>query len=168
MPTPDLLHLSLSLHPQLPLVLTIGSNEVRKVVYDKFTTRPWATMIHPTASVAPDAEVGIGAIIEPFVIIGSGATVGKFAVLGNGAYVGAGAYVGDYTFVGVGAVIAAGATIEDISVVGTGAVVCANVHVGASGTVTVGSLAVDDVPAHFVVSGSPARPILKRLRTKLR
>ena len=52
--------------------------------------------------------------------------------------------------------------------IGTGAVVCANVHVGASGTVTVGSLAVDDVPAHFVVSGSPARPILKRLRTKLR
>jgi UDP-3-O-[3-hydroxymyristoyl] glucosamine N-acyltransferase len=51
--------------------------------------------IDPRAVIAPDARIGAGASIGPFVVIGAGATIGDRAVIFPNVVVGAGARIGD-------------------------------------------------------------------------
>jgi len=152
----------------LPLVLTIGQNEVRRIIFGKHPHRLWATLIHPFTEVAPNARIGTGTIVESSSIIGQGATVGKFAYVGGGSYVGNGADVGDYTFLAPGVVVASGAIVEENAVIGAGAVVCPGVRVGVGSTVASGSVADADVPDSLVACGVPAAVVIKRKRTVLR
>lgn len=50
--------------------------------------------IHPTAVVAPDAELGAGVSIGPHAVVESGARLGEGTIVGAGAYVGHGAVLG--------------------------------------------------------------------------
>jgi UDP-3-O-[3-hydroxymyristoyl] glucosamine N-acyltransferase len=51
--------------------------------------------IHPTAVVAPDAEIGEGTEIGPYAVIGAGARIGARGLIGPHAVVGAGCIFGD-------------------------------------------------------------------------
>ncbi len=66
-------------------------------VFRPDTFRP-APGIHPTAVIAPGAEIGAGASLGPYVVIEPGARVGRDAVVMAGGYVGARASIGDATF----------------------------------------------------------------------
>jgi UDP-3-O-[3-hydroxymyristoyl] glucosamine N-acyltransferase len=50
--------------------------------------------IHPTAVVAPDAEIGAGCEIGPYAVVGAGARIGAGCVLGPHAVVGPGCVLG--------------------------------------------------------------------------
>jgi acetyltransferase-like isoleucine patch superfamily enzyme len=56
-------------------------------------------------------------------------------------------------------ITAQGITIEDDVWIGSGAVITDGVHVGKGAVVAAGAVVVDDVPAHCVVGGVPARII---------
>lgn len=117
------------------------------------------TLIHPHASVAPDAIIGAGtlikagAIIDPNVqiganvIIGAGATVAHGCVLADGSRLSGGANLAGNVGVGRGAWIAAGATIKD------------HVTIGAGSLIGAGAVVVQDVPPNCVAYGVPARVI---------
>jgi UDP-3-O-[3-hydroxymyristoyl] glucosamine N-acyltransferase len=51
--------------------------------------------VHPTASVAPDAEIGEGTEIGPFAVVGAGARIGPRCLLGPHAVVGAAVELGE-------------------------------------------------------------------------
>ena len=62
-------------------------------------------LIHPTAVVSPDAEVGYGTVVEARAVIGPG------TVLGNGCVISGGAVVGHHCMVGNGCQIAYNASV---------------------------------------------------------
>lgn len=107
-------------------------------------------LIHPTAWVAPSAQVAPGAIVYPECCLDEGVDVGRGAVLHNrvtlshDTTVGACAYlspgvttagrvrIGERAFLGAGVVCADGVTIGDGAIVGIGTVVSADVAPGRS------------------------------------
>ena len=125
---------------------------LRQELLDDLTRLGRATprLIHPTAWVAPSAQVGAGAIVYPQCGLDEGVDVGRGAVLHNrvtlshDTQVGACAYlspgvttsgrvtIGARAFLGAGVVVADGVTIGDDAVVGVGTVVTADVPPGRS------------------------------------
>ena len=92
------------------------------------------TVIHPTASIASDAEV-LRTVVGPDVVVESGASV-KGSVLMAGAHVGQGAVV-ERAILGPRSVAGPRARIDDVAVLGDDAVVGPGLRVS-GGTVGVG------------------------------
>ena len=149
------------------LVLTVGQNEARRAIVERFPGARWATMAHPTVRADASARLGRGTVVEPGAVLGAGVVIGDFVLVGARAILGPGAAVGDYAFVGGGAVVGAGARLGGGCVLGMGAAVLPDRAVGACATVLVASVVYDDVPERAVAAGVPAAPLGASRRTRV-
>lgn len=126
--------------------------------------------IEPGAIIRDQVEIGDNAVIMMGAIINIGAVIGAGTMIDMGAVLGGRATVGANCHIGAGAVLAgviepASATpviIEDNVLVGANAVIIEGVHVGEGAVVAAGAIVIEDVPAHTVVAGTPARVIKEK------
>ncbi|MFT4795065.1 MAG: UDP-3-O-[3-hydroxymyristoyl] glucosamine N-acyltransferase [Paracoccaceae bacterium] len=82
--------------------------------------------IHPSAVIAPDAEIGEGAAIGPFVVIGARARIGKGARICAHVTIGADVVLGEDALIYPGVRIGARVTIGDRPILHAGAVIGAD------------------------------------------
>jgi len=117
----------------------------------------YATIVHPSAAIAPDCLIGPGSVIlahttltatvtlgahvavMPQVVLTHDDVVEEFATIASGARLGGGVHIGRGAYVGAGALIRESVRVGDGSLVGMGSVV------------------LRDVPPGQVWVGSPAR-----------
>jgi sugar O-acyltransferase (sialic acid O-acetyltransferase NeuD family) len=116
-----------------------------------------ATVVHPTAWVAPSATLGAGSVLAPFSFVGPDATIGELTVLNTYASVGHDANVGRCCVFAPYAVVNGRVTVEDDVFIATHAVVTPRLRVGAGAVISAGSVAFQDVPAGCIAVGNPAR-----------
>ncbi|MCB1395588.1 MAG: UDP-3-O-(3-hydroxymyristoyl)glucosamine N-acyltransferase [Rhodobacter sp.] len=79
--------------------------------------------IHPTAIIHPEASVGEGAAIAPYVVIGAGARIGARARIAEHVSIGAGVVIGDDALILAGVRISARVTIGNRFIAQPGAVI---------------------------------------------
>lgn len=70
-------------------------------------------MIHPTAEVSPDAQIGPGTRLWHYVQVREGVVIGANCILGKGVYVDTGVQIGSNVKVQNGALLYHGLTVED-------------------------------------------------------
>ncbi len=116
-----------------------------------------ATVVHPTAWVAPTARIGAGVVIAPFAFVGPGAQIGELSVLNTYASVGHDGVIGRACVLSPYAVTGGWATLEDEVFLATHAVVTPRRTVGAGSAVSAGSVAFRDVAPRSLATGNPAR-----------
>ena len=140
-------------------VITIGEPKFRKAAFDRMTEAGYhgARLIHPSASISPDAEIGEGAVIGPGVFVGSLARIGRNFYAAKGAAIGHDAVIGDHARCGVSAFIGGHAVIGENAFIGSGAMLKDRIHIGEASVVALGSAVFSDVAAHTTVMGNPAR-----------
>lgn len=132
----------------LPIALGIGDNTARMHIFEALNIAP-VTLIHPSATISPYAEIGAGsvicagAVIAPFAKLGRGCIVNTCAsidhdcVLADGVHIspgarlGGGVFVGSHSWIGIGAVVREYKSIGARVMVGGGAAVTVNVADGA-------------------------------------
>jgi UDP-3-O-[3-hydroxymyristoyl] glucosamine N-acyltransferase len=89
-------------HEGLPLVLLRVPNpsQVFTLILRKLAPPPvaYASGIHPSAVVAPDAEIDPTVSIQPYVVIESGVKIGAHAVIGAQCFVGRDTVIGESCF----------------------------------------------------------------------
>jgi dTDP-4-dehydrorhamnose 3,5-epimerase len=115
------------------------------------------TLIHPSAFVAPDAELGAGCQILAQAAVCVEARLGKGCIVNTGATVDHECRLGDGVHVAPGAHLAGQVTVGDFAMIGTGAAVLPRLRIGAHAVVGAGAVVTRDVPDHAVVCGNPAR-----------
>lgn len=93
---------SAAVFPEAVMLLGIGSAKIRKSLAEKVSHRI-ATLIHPSAFIADDVELGEGTVVLPQAVIQSGAKIGKHVIINSHVCVDHDAVVEDYvtTYPGV-------------------------------------------------------------------
>jgi UDP-perosamine 4-acetyltransferase len=116
-------------------------------------------LVHPTAFVAPSAELGPGCQLLPRAHVGPGAKLGRGVLVNTSAIVEHDVDLGDAAVIDPGAVVGGRATIGGEAEVGSGAVVLPDVRVGVGAVVGAGSVVTRDVSENHTVVGVPARVV---------
>jgi sugar O-acyltransferase (sialic acid O-acetyltransferase NeuD family) len=116
-----------------------------------------ASVVHPTAWVAPSASLGEGVAVAPFACVGPGARIGDLSLLNTYASLGHDAAVGRACVLASYAVATGYSTLEDEAFLATHAVVAPGRRVGAGARVSAGAVVFQDVPAGWLAAGNPAR-----------
>lgn len=115
------------------------------------------TLVHPHASVSPQAVLGQGTQILAMAVVAARATLAAMCIVNHRASVDHECVLERGATVAPGATLCGCVRIGEDAFIGAGAVVLPRVTIGAGATVGAGAVVTRDVPAGAVVVGNPAR-----------
>lgn len=106
----------------------------------------WASIIHPTAVVAPEVRVGDGTIIFPQVTVSVDSNIGRHCLLYIHAIICNDCVLKDYTSVMSGVSLAEHVTVGERSYLSAGCDVYPNINIGKDCKISVGTTVDEDLP----------------------
>jgi acetyltransferase EpsM len=143
--------------PEIFFVNGIGSNAIRKKVFQQYPEVQYYTAIHPSALIGSDVVIGPGSVIMPGAIINTGSRIGKHVLINTGAIIEHDNIVGDFVHVASGVTTAGNVEIGETSMLGTGTKVIQGLKIGKSAMIGAGAVVVSDIPDNCTAFGVPAR-----------
>lgn len=117
----------------------------------------YATVVHPSASVSMMAELGAGSVILQNATVNSAARVGNHVMVLPNSVVSHDTAIDDYCYLAPGVVLAGYVRVREGAYLGARSAVTHRVTIGERAVVGIGSVVLADVPADWVVAGTPAR-----------
>ena len=139
------------------VVAAVGLPGVRRDLVGMWGGNRFASVVSPTASISPSAQLGTGCIIAPGTVITAGAILGDHVILNVGASVSHTSTIGAYTTISPGVRIAGDCSIGAGCFIGIGAIVSHGVSIASGSVVGAGAVVLDDIESAEVVVGNPAR-----------
>ena len=138
---------------------SVGADGPRRAVFERLAGNGhrFATVIHPSAVVAPDVTLLEGAQVMAGAVVQTGSRIGRNAIVNTGACVDHDCRIGNHAHVAPGVTLSGGVEIGEGAFVGVGACVIQSVRVGQGSVVAAGAVVIRDVPAGTCVMGVPAR-----------
>ena len=119
----------------------------------------WATVVHPTACIAPSVVLGPGSYVASFVSIQPGANIGSCVSIRAGANIGHDSCVGDFAYIGPNASLCGNSIVKEGAHVAPNAVLLERRTVGRFSVVGIGAAVMKNVEDYTVVIGNPARKL---------
>lgn len=123
----------------------------------------FATLIHPSATVSRQTDVGEGSIIGAGSVVGSHSVLGPHTIVNRGALIGHHTTIGPFCSIQPGANIAGACTMGEATYVGMGAIVLDHITIGSHAVVAAGAVVTRDVPDGAQVMGIPARIVKENI-----
>ncbi|MFZ4518749.1 MAG: acetyltransferase [Microthrixaceae bacterium] len=146
-------------HP-CAFALGIGTSEVRARLASRLEgagLEP-VRVVHPSAHVGPDVELGDGVVVYDRSTITTNVRIGRHTHLNVGCAVQHDTVVGDLVQFSPGVLVNGDCVLGDRVFLGTGAIVTRGNRVGEGARVGAGAVVLHDVSAGTTVVGTPARP----------
>jgi sugar O-acyltransferase (sialic acid O-acetyltransferase NeuD family) len=148
------------LHPY-DVFIAIGSNSVRKRISHQlkpYSIR-YATLIDPSATVSPYAEIMEGTLVMPGAVINASAKIGRHVIVNTSATVDHDCLVEDFVHLSPGVHLAGSVTVHQGAHLGIGCVAAPSVTIGANSIVGAGAVVVKHIPPNVTSVGVPAKTI---------
>jgi len=121
---------------------------------NKFTN-----FIHPSAFVAPSAQIGIGNVICSNVTVNSNARIGNFNTLNGNVLFGHDTALGNYNIIAGNATISSEIIIGNGNFIGLNSTIRDRVKIGDFNIIGMASTVLHDINSNQTVVGSPAKAI---------
>ncbi len=147
---------------------SVKSTTLRQTIYENFVSKDYSfeTVIHPSAIVSPDVEVGAGVQIMAGAVVQPGCQVGFNAIINTGACVDHDCVIGAHAHIAPGATLSGRVHVGSGSQIGTGATIIQGITVGASSIVGAGAVVIRNVPDGVIVVGVPAALLTSRVASR--
>lgn len=125
----------------------------------------FTNLIHPSAVLGSNINIGQGVIICPNVVISADITLGNFVSVDSQSVLGHDCQVGDFSHVATFSAVTGGSILGPRVFVGSHSTVLPKVIVGADAVIGAGSVVTKEVQPGTTVVGVPARPLRKGIST---
>ncbi len=137
----------------------IGTPAVRSRIVEHCDEHGWraGTVVHPSASIGSQTELGEGTIICGGVQISTNVHLGRHVHLNPASVVGHDTRIGDFTSLNPAAVVSGDVVVEERVLIGAGAVVLQQLTIGPDSIVGASACVVGNVAASLIVKGIPAK-----------
>lgn len=120
---------------------------------------PFATVIHPSASISDSVAIGEGTVVNRAVAIAVQARLGCHVYVNRAVSIGHHTEIGDFAELNPGVTISGQCTVGSEATIGAGSVVIDRRTIGRGTFVCAGSVVTKDLPASVTAAGGPARVI---------
>jgi len=140
---------------------SVGLPVRRRELFERFKNRGYrfAAVIHPSAVIASDVELGEGVQIMAGAVIQPGSRIGSNAVINTRASVDHDCRIGEHTHLAPGVTLSGAVTVGGTCHIGTGATVIQGIAIGSHSVIGAGALVLKNVPSSVTVVGVPARVV---------
>ena len=118
------------------------------------------TMIHHTARIGTNVEIGEGTIVGAFTTIGADAKVGKYNMIQSYTVIGHDSKIGDWNRIDTHVTLVGGTIVQDETDIHTSAMISHNVTVESHSRVAAWSFVIRRVTEGTTVLGNPAKKLL--------
>ena len=131
----------------IPIALGIGNNNIRAKLLKKVKDNGFeiVSLIHPSAIISANINVGKGSVIMPYVVVNAKAIIGEGVILNTSCIIeheckienfvhispnvalAGNVIVGEYTHIGIGSNVIQGIIIGKNTIIGAGSIVVKNI-----------------------------------------
>ena len=141
--------------------VAIGSNTTREKIQEKLIEQGLnvASLIHPSAVIGTDVEIGIGVAVMAGVVINSSTRIGKGCIINTSASLDHDNVIEDYVHISPGVRTAGTVSISKGTWLGIGSVVSNNVNICSGCKVGAGAVVVKDIAEPGTYVGVPVRRV---------
>jgi sugar O-acyltransferase (sialic acid O-acetyltransferase NeuD family) len=148
-------------HGEVLYLAAAGDNTVRRRLAEQSEAAGLlaATLIHPTAHVGPECQLGEGTVLAPGVIATRAITIGRHGILNVSVTISHDCVLGDFVNLNPGVTVCGDVEIGDACYVGAGSTIIDKVSIGPDSVVGAGSVVIDNLPAAVLALGVPARVV---------
>ncbi|MDO8535871.1 MAG: NeuD/PglB/VioB family sugar acetyltransferase [Candidatus Omnitrophota bacterium] len=135
----------------------------RKAAIDKLgiDERRFATIVHPSVILSPDAKIGYNTLLMPNVVVSCGVTVGNHCIVLPNTVISHDSVLGDYCCVGSNVSISGGVSIGPSCYIGSGTKIRERISIRERTLIGLGANVVSDIESGVVAAGNPARIMRK-------
>jgi len=141
--------------------VAIGSNTTREKIQEKLIEQGLnvVSLIHPSAVIGTDVEIGIGSVVMAGVVINSSSRIGKGCIINTSSSLDHDNVIEDYVHISPGAGIAGTVKVGKGSWLGTGSIISNNVNICNGCIVGAGAVVVKDIAEPGTYVGVPVRRV---------
>ena len=141
--------------------VAIGSNSVREKVQEKLIEEGLnvVSLIHPSAVLGTDVEVGIGTAVMAGVVINTSTRIGKGCIINTSASLDHDNMIEDYAHISPGAHLAGTVNVGRRSWLGIGSVVSNNISVCDDCIIGAGAVVIQNITEPGTYVGVPVRRV---------
>jgi len=149
-------------HPNVAVVVAVGSPPARWRVVGSLGAARWATLIHPRAWVGNRVTIGDGTIVCAGSLVTTDLAIGRHAILNLDCTVGHDARVGDFVTAAPSVNISGNVRVGAGCDLGTGSNIIQDITIGEWSIIGAGAVVVRDLAANVTAVGVPASVIEQR------
>lgn len=149
------------------LVIAIGSNIIRKRIFTELDlpAEYYVTLIHPTAIIGSNVEIGFGTVVMPNAVINANSVIGNHCIINSAAVIEHDNVVDSYVHISPKAGLAGNVNVMEGAHLGIGANVIPGVNIGSWSVIGAGATVIQNIPNSVVAVGVPAK-VVKKLDVK--
>lgn len=150
-------------YKDVEVIITPDAPRIRRKLADYYRSIgfSFATVIHPSASISPTAQIGEGVVIQKGVFVSANSRIGAFCKLNTHCNVTHDIIVGDYSTIAPDAVLLGYVTVGDHCYVGANSTILPHCIIEDDVTIGAGAVVTKNVDSSSTVVGVPARTLLK-------
>lgn len=141
--------------------VAIGNNATREKIQGKYETEGLSvvSLVHPSAVVGTNVEIGIGTAVMAGVVINSSSLIGKGCIINTGSCLDHDNVVGDFVHISPGVKLAGTVRVGNSSWIGIGSIVSNNVNICSGCIVGAGTVVIKDITEPGTYVGVPVRRV---------
>ena len=139
-------------------IIGIGNNLTRKAIAEAYHVN-WVTLIHPSAQVAFNVEIGQGTVVMANAVINVCSIIGEHCIINTSAVVEHDNVIDNYVHISPGALLGGTVRVNELTHIGIGAVVRNNIDICSCSTIGAGAVVSKQITESGTYIGIPARKI---------
>jgi acetyltransferase EpsM len=152
---------------EVKFVIAIGNNAIRKRIAHTtgIPIDQYATLIHPSANISPNAKLGYGTVIMAHTVINSDVFIGNHAIVNTCSVIEHDSRIGHFVHISPNATLTGSVHVGEGAHIGAGATIIPNTDIGAWSVIGAGAAVINAIPPYSTAVGVPA---MVKKQTELR